>query len=101
MSGLPDDGAPVGGPAAVRAPRRRVLLYLALALLVLIGGIWAIGGPDLTLPAIGRLGKTYIGEVIAFVSFGLAWLTASQDLRPLRRAVEAITSTVRGPSRER
>jgi hypothetical protein len=96
VGGLPDVGTPLDRAPAARAPRRRVLLYLALALLVLLGGIWAALGPNLTLPAIGLLGKTYIGEVIAFVSFGLAWLTASQDLRPVRRAAEAIKSTMLG-----
>ncbi|MET7280751.1 hypothetical protein ABZS29_21105 [Kribbella sp. NPDC005582] len=46
-------------------------------------GTWAKVGPDLSLPFRDlRLGATYVGEVVAFLAFGIAWLASSKDLEP-------------------
>ena len=64
-----------------RAPRPRpvrIRLFAAAAVAVVVGGAWAAVGPDLHLQHVW--GHTYVGEVIAFGSFTLAWLTSSWDL---------------------
>jgi hypothetical protein len=89
-------GIPEGatGPAGVqpRAPRRRVLSYLAAALVIVVSALWAMFGPDVSIPFVdGKVGSTYIGEFGAFVAFGIAWLTAAWDLMP--GPVKALSKT--------
>jgi hypothetical protein len=76
-SGIP--GRPADGPA----PKQRVLLYLAMGVLILLAGLWAKFGVDLSLPFRDlRLGSTYVGEVVAFLAFGIAWIASGKDLHP-------------------
>lgn len=64
-------------------PKKRVPLYLAMSVLILLAGAWAKIGPDLSLPFRDlRLGATYVGEVVAFLAFGIAWLASGKDLKP-------------------
>ncbi|TCC33200.1 DUF998 domain-containing protein [Kribbella speibonae] len=68
---------------AMPAPRRRVLLYIAMGILILLAGLWAKVGVELSLGFNDlRLGATYVGEVVAFLAFGIAWLAAGKDLEP-------------------
>jgi hypothetical protein len=80
-------GLPAGAPSATgeqpRAPRRRVLTYVAAALVIVASALWAVFGVDVSIPFVdGKVGSTYAGEFGAFVSFGIAWLTAAWDLMP-------------------
>ncbi|MEV6285760.1 hypothetical protein [Kribbella sp. NPDC051770] len=61
------------------APKKRVRLYLAMGVLILLAGVWAKFGVALSFADL-RLGKTYVGEVVAFLAFGVAWLAAGKDL---------------------
>lgn len=63
------DGQPAPGPSA-----RKVLIYLGTGLGILLGAAVAV-----TI-------STYWGEVISFVSFGVAWLVAGKDLGTVQRA---------------
>jgi len=63
-----------------KAPR--TVLYLACVAGVLIGAIWALFGPDWPAP------QVYMGEFIAFSSFGAAWMVASWDLLERTRVVK-------------
>jgi hypothetical protein len=82
--GIPAGEAGATG-ATPRAPRRRVLTYAAAALVIVASALWALVGPDISLPFVdGKVGSTYVGEFGAFVSFGIAWLTAAWDLMPAR-----------------
>jgi hypothetical protein len=92
-------GLPAGAPSATgaqpRAPRRRVLTYLTAALLIVASALWALVGPDVSIPSVdGKIGSTYIGEFGAFVSFGIAWLTAAWDLMP--GPVKALSNSAAG-----
>ncbi len=63
-----------------RHPRPvRVRLYVASAVVVFVGGLWATTGPVLHLGGYAW-GRVYVGEVISFACFSCAWLTASVDL---------------------
>ncbi len=89
--GLPA-GAPSAAGAQPRAPRRRVLSYLAAALVIVASALWALFGADVSIPFVdGKIGSTYIG---AFVSFGIAWLTAAWDLMP--GPVKALSTSAAG-----
>jgi hypothetical protein len=92
-------GLPAGAPSATgtqpRPPRRRVLTYLAAALLIVASALWALFGRDVSVPFLdGTVGSTYVGEFGAFVSFGIAWLTAAWDLMP--GPVQALSSSAAG-----
>jgi predicted membrane channel-forming protein YqfA (hemolysin III family) len=66
------------GPARTH----RVRLYVAMGVLILLAGLWAKFGVGLSLPFGDlRLGKTYVGEVVAFLAFGIAWLASGRDLK--------------------
>lgn len=52
----------------------RSTLYLGCAVGVAVGGLWGLVGPDWPGP------HTYVGEFVAFTSFGTAWIVASYDL---------------------
>jgi hypothetical protein len=72
-----------------------VLSYLAAALVIVVSGLWAKLGVAISLPFVnGQVGSTYVGEFGAFVSFGVAWLTAAWDLMP--RPVQAAGEKVAG-----
>jgi hypothetical protein len=84
-SGIP--GRQADGPQPDRPvlppPKKRVLLYLAMGVLILLAGLWAKFGIELSMPFRNlHLGATYIGEVVAFLAFGIAWLTSGKDLKP-------------------
>lgn len=64
-------------------PPRRVPLYLAMSVTILLGGIWAQWGRDISLGV--TLGKTYVGEIVAFTAFGIAWIASAKDLLPFFR----------------
>ncbi len=90
-------GLPQGAPSATgeqpRAPRRRVLSYLAAALVIVASALWALLGPAFSIPGVdGKVGGTYVGEFGAFVSFGIAWITAAWDLMPA--PVKALSNSV-------
>ena len=63
------DGEPAPGPRA-----RKVLIYLATGAGILVGAVVAV------------FISTYWGEVISFVSFGIAWLVAGKDLGTVQKA---------------
>lgn len=88
-------GLPAGAGGADGAqppPRRRVLSYVAAALAIVAGALWALLGLDVSIPGVdGKVGRTYVGEFVAFVSFGIAWLTAAWDLMPAR--VQALSGS--------
>lgn len=73
VSGLRDVGPP-----------RRVLLYLTMAVAILLGGIWARWGADISVGV--TLGNTYVGEIVAFTAFGVAWIASAKDLLPFFRS---------------
>lgn len=52
----------------------RTILYAVCLGGVLSGALWALGGPNWLAP------RGYVGEFIAFSSFGWAWMIASWDL---------------------
>lgn len=86
LSGLPAVPGPPGrSRPAAPPPRRRVLAYAAWAGLIVVGGVWALTGPSVAVPGVGTFGRTYVGELVAFVAFALAWLTVSGDWRVFRR----------------
>jgi hypothetical protein len=92
-------GLPTGARSATgaqpRAPRRRVLSYLAAALMIMASALWARFGVDVSIPFLdGKVGSTYLGEFGAFVSFGIAWLTAAWDLMP--EPVKALSNSAAG-----
>jgi hypothetical protein len=92
-------GLPAGAPSATgdqpRAPRRRVLSYVATALVIVASALWALVGSAVSLPFVdGKVGSTYVGEFGAFVSFGIAWLTAAWDLMP--GPVKALSNSAAG-----
>ncbi|GAB6985001.1 hypothetical protein [Nocardioides pyridinolyticus] len=57
----------------------RTYLYLGCMAGVLLGAIWCLLGPHWLAPPV------YMGELMAFSSFGAAWIVASWDLFPRRR----------------
>ena len=57
---------------------RKTLYFLTLSLLILFGAVIAVTV------------STYWGEVIAFVSFGIAWLYAGKDLRSVKQAKDRL-----------
>lgn len=65
-------------------PPLRVVSYLTWAVAIAVSGIWAKLGVAIPLPFAGKVGNTYLGEFGAFVSFGLAWITAAWDMVPGR-----------------
>lgn len=92
-------GLPVGAQSATgeqpRAPRRRVLSYLVATTVIMVSALWAVFGVGVSIPFVnGKVGSTYVGEFGAFVSFGIAWLTAAWDLMP--GPVKAVSDTVAG-----
>ncbi len=92
-------GLPAGAPSATgaqpRAPRRRVLSYVAAALVIVASALWALVGVDVSLPFVdGKVGSTYVGEFGAFVAFGIAWITAAWDLMP--NPVKALSNSAAG-----
>jgi hypothetical protein len=90
-------GIHLEGEPTRRAPRRRVLSYLAAALVIIASGLWAKLGVAISLPFVSdQVGSTYVGEFGAFVSFGLAWLTAAWDLmpRPVQAAGDAVAGVI-------
>lgn len=92
-------GLPAGAPSATgeqpRPPRRRVLSYLLAATVIVLSALWALFGAGVSVPFVdGKVGSTYIGEFGAFVSFGIAWLTAAWDLMP--GPVKAVSDSLAG-----
>jgi hypothetical protein len=52
---------------------------------------WALSGVGISFPfVVGKVGCTYIGTIGAFVSFGIAWLTAAWDLMPRSTATQSM-----------
>lgn len=87
--------APAANGAQVGPPRRRVLTYFAAAAIILLSAAWAMFGVGIKVPGIdGKVGSTYVGEFGAFVSFGLAWLTAALDLMP--KPLQAVSDKLAG-----
>lgn len=100
-------GLPAGAASATgeqpRPPRRRVLSYLLAATVIVLSALWALRGVGVSIPFVeGKVGKTYVGEFGAFVSFGIAWLIAAWDLMPspvkavsdrLSSAIDSISGT--------
>jgi hypothetical protein len=88
----------VDGPIStenVEPPRRRVLLYLAMCVLMLLAGAWAVLGIRLPLLFTNyRLGKTYVGEVVDFTAFGVAWMVSGKDLKSVRRFGGLVSSGI-------
>jgi hypothetical protein len=67
----------------LRAPRRRVLSYLVSAIVIAASALWGLLGVGISVPFVdGKVGPTYVAEFGAFVTFGIAWLTAAWDLMP-------------------
>lgn len=67
-------------------PRRRTLLYVVMALLILAGAGWALLGVDVPVPGTQyELGPTYVAEFVSFNAFGIAWMAASHDLNVFRK----------------
>ena len=89
-----DDAPALGVPVVLEALRtegvaialyvwRRVpkaVLFGLCALGVFAGGAWAMLGVPLWWPGEGDLPPTYVGEFLAFTSYGAAWIVASWDL---------------------
>lgn len=97
-------GQPNGRTIAYGPPRRRALMYLAMAAVILLSALWSVVGVDIPIPGFGRIGPTYAAEFGAFEAFGAAWIAAAWDLMPgpisaagngISRAVDKI-SRVRG-----
>jgi len=65
---------PPGPPHHARA----TLYFLALGFLILVGAVVAVTV------------STYWGEVVAFVSFGIAWLYAGKNLRSVQEAKDRL-----------
>ncbi|MFC5267193.1 DUF998 domain-containing protein [Kribbella qitaiheensis] len=81
-------------------PKRRVPLYLAMGILILLAGAWAKFGVDLPLPLTEfRLGPTYVGEVVAFTAFGVAWMVSGKDLKPFGKVAEAVGGAIKAVTR--
>lgn len=79
----------------LRAPRRRVLSYLLSALVIAISALWGLLGVGISLWFVeGQVGRTYVAEFGAFVTFGIAWLTAAWDLMP--GPVKVVSNAVAG-----
>lgn len=79
----------------LRAPRRRVLSYLASAVVITASALWGLLGVGISIPFVdGQVGPTYVAEFGAFVTFGIAWLTAAWDLMP--QPLKAASSSVAG-----
>lgn len=72
----PLDAEELHDPPAPPRHARPVLYFLGLGLFILIGAVVAITV------------STYWGEVIAFVSFGIAWLYAGRNLRSVQEVKE-------------
>ena len=85
---------PDGPPIAYGPPRRRALMYLAMAVVILLSALWSLIGVDIPIPVFGRIGPTYAAEFGAFEAFGIAWIAAAWDLMP-----GAIASAGHGVSR--
>ncbi len=76
-------------------PRRRVPLYLAMGLLILLAGAWAKFGAKLPIPFTEyTLGPTYVGEVVAFSAFGVAWMVSGKDLKPFGKVADLLGDAV-------
>jgi hypothetical protein len=94
--GLPE-GTTNEHDSQLRAPRRRVLTYLAAGVVILASALWGLFGVSISLFFVdGQIGPTYVAEFGAFVTFGIAWLTAAWDLMPgpLRTASEKVAGAV-------
>jgi hypothetical protein len=92
--GIPDEK--VDAPP----PKRRVPLYLAMSLLILVAGAWAKFGADLPIPFTeDKLGKTYVGEVVAFTAFGVAWMVSGKDLKPFGKVADLLGGAVKKVAR--
>lgn len=72
---------PDGHAIAYGPPRRRALMYLAMAGVILLSALWSIVGVDIPIPGF-RIGPTYAAEFGAFEAFGAAWIAAAWDLMP-------------------
>ena len=71
-------------------------LYLAMCVLILLAGAWAKFGTDLPLPFTEyRFGPTYVGEVVAFTAFGVAWMVSGKDLRPFGKVADLVGVAVK------
>lgn len=73
---------PDGRTVSYGRPRRRALMYLAMAVLILLSALWSLVGVDIPVPGFGRIGPTYAAEFGAFEAFGAAWIAAAWDLMP-------------------
>jgi hypothetical protein len=94
--GLPEGETNAAG-RQLRAPRRRVLTYLAAALVIAASALWGLLGVSISLFFVhGQIGRTYVAEFGAFVTFGLIWVTAAWDLMPgpLKAASETVAGAV-------
>lgn len=96
---------PDGRAIAYGPPRRRALMYLAMAVVILLSAGWSLVGVDIAIPGFGRIGPTYAAEFGAFEAFGAAWITAAWDLMPraiasaghhVSRVVDKVTGTPGG-----
>ncbi len=103
-----DDAPPLGVPVVFHALRSgqvsivahvrrhvpKAVLFLLCAVGVVVGGAWAMLGVPLPWPGATDLPPTYLGEFVAFTSYGAAWMVASWDLLkqagPLRSVVDAV-----------
>lgn len=90
---VPDDAH---GGAGVQPPRRRAMAYAAFGALIVLGGAWALVGPDVSVPGVGTFGEVYVGEVLAFTAFAAAWLTASREWDVLHGVARTIRRGVLG-----
>lgn len=72
---------PDGRTIAYGPPRRRALMYLAMAAVILLSALWSVVGVDIPIPGF-RIGPTYAAEFGAFEAFGAAWIAAAWDLMP-------------------
>jgi hypothetical protein len=79
---------------------RRVVLYLALGAVILLAGVWAMLGWRLPLPLTRyTMGSVYVGEVIAFTAFGIAWLAAGKDLSIAKAVAKMVAHPIKAVAR--
>ncbi len=92
LGALRSAGEPVWGHVQRSVPK--AVLFFLCALGVIVGGAWAMVGVALPWPGASDLPPTYVGEFVAFTSYGAAWMVASWDLLrqagPLRSMVDAV-----------
>lgn len=83
LAPVPLDEAERRDPPAPPHHARKALYFLGLAILILVGGLVAVTV------------STYWGEVIAFVSFGTAWVYAGTNLRTVQEVRDRLLKKAR------